>query len=310
MHPIGFVEYLEALGPDGSYGRWLRSKSVAVAIAGTVFLHGGLSRQNDAVSVKAMNDRAGDEISRFDQYRAHLISRDVILEYSTFREILAAVALELRAWTTRLFPGPPAPGSNPPTLTPEDRAHLEVPLLFRHWDHWVDHHYNHVLVVDTRTGRTVDLTPGPHDAPPISLGSDLDIAWSPDGREIHHSETEMLRYLRRLQARDVALDRSMIALGSCTMKLNATTEMIPVTWPEFAAIHPFAPAEQTRGYARLLARLEAQLMSDSGGTPRQKLTCRSCHVRFLEYICPKCQKVADQCQGCHADTCHGAVLPL
>ena len=126
LHPIGFVEYLEALGPDGSYGRWLRSKSVAVAIAGTVFLHGGLSRQNDAVSVEAMNDRAGDEISRFDQYRAHLISRDVILEYSTFREILAAVALELRAWTTRLFPGPPAPGSNPPTLTPEDRAHLEV----------------------------------------------------------------------------------------------------------------------------------------------------------------------------------------
>jgi glycine dehydrogenase len=80
----------------------------------------------------------------------------------------------------------------------------------------------------------------------------------------HHSETEMLRYLRRLQARDVALDRSMIALGSCTMKLNATTEMIPVTWPEFAAIHPFAPAEQTRGYARLIAGLEAQLAAITG----------------------------------------------
>ena len=80
----------------------------------------------------------------------------------------------------------------------------------------------------------------------------------------HHSETEMLRYLRRLQARDVALDRSMIALGSCTMKLNATTEMIPVTWREFAAIHPFAPAEQTRGYARLIAGLEAQLAAITG----------------------------------------------
>ena len=62
----------------------------------------------------------------------------------------------------------------------------------------------------------------------------------------HHSETEMLRYLRRLADRDLALDRTMIPLGSCTMKLNATTEMIPVTWPEFGNLHPFAPAEQAR----------------------------------------------------------------
>ena len=60
----------------------------------------------------------------------------------------------------------------------------------------------------------------------------------------------MLRYLRGLADKDLALDRSMIPLGSCTMKLNATSEMIPVTWPEFAHIHPFAPAEQTAGYAR------------------------------------------------------------
>ena len=60
----------------------------------------------------------------------------------------------------------------------------------------------------------------------------------------HHSETEMLRYIRSLSDKDLALDRSMIPLGSCTMKLNATSEMIPITWPEFAHVHPFAPADQ------------------------------------------------------------------
>ena len=80
----------------------------------------------------------------------------------------------------------------------------------------------------------------------------------------HHSETSMLRYLRRLADRDIALDRSMIPLGSCTMKLNATTEMEPITWPEFAGIHPFAPLDQARGYLALIAQLEAWLVDITG----------------------------------------------
>jgi glycine dehydrogenase len=80
----------------------------------------------------------------------------------------------------------------------------------------------------------------------------------------HRSETAMLRYLRRLSDRDYALDRGMIPLGSCTMKLNATTEMEPVTWPEFARIHPFAPVEQAAGYAELIADLQRWLAEVTG----------------------------------------------
>ena len=80
----------------------------------------------------------------------------------------------------------------------------------------------------------------------------------------HHSETEMLRYLRRLADKDIALDRAMIPLGSCTMKLNATSEMIPVTWPAFAHMHPFAPATQTTGYRAMIAELEDMLCAATG----------------------------------------------
>ena len=80
----------------------------------------------------------------------------------------------------------------------------------------------------------------------------------------HRSETAMLRYLRKLQDKDIALDRSMIPLGSCTMKLNATTEMEPVTWPEFANIHPFAPIDQAQGYVELIGELEGWLAEITG----------------------------------------------
>jgi len=80
----------------------------------------------------------------------------------------------------------------------------------------------------------------------------------------HRSETEMLRYIRRLEARDLSLTAAMIPLGSCTMKLNATSEMVPVSWPEFAGLHPFAPADQARGYARMFADLERWLAEITG----------------------------------------------
>jgi len=82
--------------------------------------------------------------------------------------------------------------------------------------------------------------------------------------QTHHSETSMLRYLRRLSDRDYALDRGMIPLGSCTMKLNATTEMEPISWPEFAGIHPFAPADQAQGYRELIDDLQRWLAAITG----------------------------------------------
>jgi glycine dehydrogenase len=108
-----------------------------------------------------------------------------------------------------------------------------------------------------------ELDASTHDAIPVALQRTSDFLTHPVFSR-HRSETQMLRYLRKLSGRDVALDRSMIPLGSCTMKLNATTEMQAVTWPEFATIHPFAPLDQADGYLTLINDLERWLIAITG----------------------------------------------
>src|SRR6478609_2947309 len=108
-----------------------------------------------------------------------------------------------------------------------------------------------------------EFEPGVRDALPAELKRATAFLTHPVFHA-HRSETELLRYMRKLSDRDLALDRAMIPLGSCTMKLNATAEMIPLTWPEFGGLHPFAPAEQARGYHALFARLEKWLCDITG----------------------------------------------
>ncbi|MGH3233749.1 MAG: aminomethyl-transferring glycine dehydrogenase, partial [Streptosporangiaceae bacterium] len=109
----------------------------------------------------------------------------------------------------------------------------------------------------------VELAGGSPDVLPASLRRTSDFLTHPVFRE-HRSETAMLRYLRRLSDFDIALDRSMIPLGSCTMKLNAAAEMEPISWPEFAGMHPFAPASQAGGYLELIESLELRLARLTG----------------------------------------------
>ncbi|HUA28915.1 MAG TPA: aminomethyl-transferring glycine dehydrogenase [Streptosporangiaceae bacterium] len=114
------------------------------------------------------------------------------------------------------------------------------------------------------TGRTdAELSAGAPDVIPAGLLRDSAFLTHPVF-QAHHSETSMLRYLRRLSDFDIALDRSMIPLGSCTMKLNAAAEMEPISWPEFAQLHPFAPADQTAGYLELIGGLEDALTEITG----------------------------------------------
>jgi glycine dehydrogenase len=122
----------------------------------------------------------------------------------------------------------------------------------------------HEVLAAFGTAPVSDPEPGDDDATiPTPLRRAGELLAHPVFHE-HHSETRMLRYLRRLADRDLALDRTMIPLGSCTMKLNATTEMMPITWPEFAGIHPFAPLDQAKGYRELFAELEQWLCAITG----------------------------------------------
>ncbi len=111
--------------------------------------------------------------------------------------------------------------------------------------------------------RYADLAAGASDALPAALRRTGPCLRHPIFAK-HHSETELLRYMRKLADRDLALDRAMIPLGSCTMKLNATAEMVPITWPELANLHPFAPADQAQGYAELFRNLEQWLCDITG----------------------------------------------
>ncbi|MCL6416623.1 aminomethyl-transferring glycine dehydrogenase [Aestuariirhabdus sp. Z084] len=112
-------------------------------------------------------------------------------------------------------------------------------------------------------GLSVEALDSTSTAIPVALQRD-DSILSHEVFNRYHSETEMLRYLKRLENKDLSLTHSMIALGSCTMKLNATSEMIPVTWPEFGNMHPFAPQEQTQGYRQMIGELDAMLREITG----------------------------------------------
>ena len=121
----------------------------------------------------------------------------------------------------------------------------------------------HVTAVLEAFGVPADGAAGAAEAIPAELRRESPYLTHPVFHA-HRSETAMLRYLRRLQDKDIALDRSMIPLGSCTMKLNATAEMEPITWPQFSDIHPFAPLDQAAGYLELIGELEEALAEITG----------------------------------------------
>ena len=202
---------------------------------------------------------------------------------------LQRIALRVHGLATRFAAGLKRMYINVPaaqffdTVTFEHDAHSEIAatarhagMNLRHYDEWSS---VGVTFDETHTEADVDAVlfaiAATLECPPPNLISSTESAIPAALRRAtpilthpvfntHHSETEMLRYVRMLADKDLALDRTMIPLGSCTMKLNATTEMIPVTWPEFGNMHPFAPAEQTKGYAELVSNLENMLCKVTG----------------------------------------------
>jgi glycine dehydrogenase len=198
---------------------------------------------------------------------------------------LAAIATRVAATTRRLSKALDAHGVEVLTAQPFDTLRVRVPGRARQiqaaaevaginiWLHDADT----LSMSCDETTTSADLgtllsafgasgtVPEPSEALtwPEALGRDTAYLTHPVFHE-HHSETAMLRYLRRLSDRDFALDRGMIPLGSCTMKLNATTEMEPVTWPEFAGLHPFAPAHQSEGIRALVGELADWLATITG----------------------------------------------
>ena len=133
-HPLGFVEYMDAFGPDGSYGQWLRSKPVVAEVGGTIFLHGGLHPDSDESSVDGVNDRARDELKRFDDHRQHLIDRGVILPFSTYQEIVVAIVQELQAWIERLDPQQRTALAAAPTRA--ELAHINILIELQSMGEW------------------------------------------------------------------------------------------------------------------------------------------------------------------------------
>ena len=131
-HPPGFFEYMDALGPDGTYGRWLRKKSVVIQVEDTILLHGGLHPDpTEAPSDLAeINKRARREIETYDRYRKQLTERGIILPFYTSTQTRAAVRRELEAWGIRVTPEGP-PGPSPIKLTSDDRELLDLLLAFQ-----------------------------------------------------------------------------------------------------------------------------------------------------------------------------------
>ncbi len=133
-HPLGFVEYMDAFGPDGSYGQWLRSKPIVVEVDGTIFLHGGLHPDSDESSIDGVNDLAREELERFDDYRRHLIDRGVILSFSTYQEIVVAIVHELEAWIARLAATRRTTSAT--SLSRADSAHIEILIALQSMGDW------------------------------------------------------------------------------------------------------------------------------------------------------------------------------